>query len=232
MTGSINEVTLTPRLLTAASMARQGVTAADIGTDHAYIPAYLVANGLCAHAVACDINPGPLGNARATLKKYGMEQSIELRLGNGLEPVKPNEAQDIYICGMGGDIISEIILAAPWVKNNNVHLILQPMTRAEHLRAFLFANGYSILRERAVTEGRHCYTVINAAYTGEKSEPDEVTIHIGRLTENLDEDAKRYILKQSQRLKKKALGMMKARNASDEAEKILVLSEKLQKAAQ
>lgn len=228
----MDEVTLTPRLMTAAGMARPGAAAADIGTDHAYIPAYLVTHGLCANAIACDIHEGPLKNARSTLKKYGLEQSIELRLGNGLEPVKAGEARDIYICGMGGDIISEIILAAPWVKDNDIHLILQPMTRAEHLRTFLFENGYSILQERAVTEGRHCYTVINAAYTGEAVKPDDISIHIGRLAEAPDEDAKRYILKQAQRLKKKALGMMKARACSDEAEKILALAEKLQKAAE
>lgn len=227
------EITLSPRLLTAAAMARPGAAAADIGTDHAYIPAYLVSRGICPRAIACDIRQGPLENARATLKKYHLEEKIALRLCDGLANVSPGEAEDIYICGMGGDAICEIISGAPWLKDKKSHLILQPMTRAVQLRAFLFTQGYSILDERAVTEGRHCYTVILAAYTGQsiQEEADDIFLYIGMLSKSPDDHARRYIRMQAQRLEKKAFGLQKSSGASQEAKKLLALAEKLRKTA-
>lgn len=157
---------LDKRLGTVAALVRPGARVADIGTDHAYLPVYLVQMGVCPTAIASDIGKGPLEAARHTVTAAGLTDKISLRLGDGLAGIAPDEAEDIVIAGMGGETIAAILQAAPWVKNPALRLILQPMTRAEDLRRFLLINGFSVLEERLIQDGRHLYPVLAAAYTG------------------------------------------------------------------
>ncbi len=223
------QIKLTPRLQLAADMARPCVTAADIGTDHAYLPAYLIHYKQCPHVIAADLRQGPLNNAAETLKKYQIGQEAELRLCNGLDGINPEEAYDIFICGMGGDMICDILSRAPWIKNSAYHLILQPMTRAAEVRRYLCAEGFDILEERAARETEHCYTVLCAEFTGHIYPADEVFLQIGKLSHHLDENARFYILRQAQRLEAKARGMEKSAANTGGAQAFYELAQKIRK---
>ena len=169
---------LDKRLGTAAALVRHGARVADIGTDHAYLPVYLVQTGVCPSAIASDIGKGPLEAARHTVTAAGLTDTISLRLGDGLAGIAPDEVDDIVIAGMGGETIAAILQAAPWVKNPTLRLILQPMTRAEDLRRFLLTNGFSVLQERLIQDSRHLYPVLAAVYTGEVC-TDELACYAG-----------------------------------------------------
>ena len=135
------------RLSLCADFVRKGVKVADIGTDHAYLPVWLCKSSTAVQAVAADINPKPLQRGKETVVKYNAENMVQLRLSNGLENIQPDEADDIIIAGMGGELISGILNAAPWVKNSRYHFILQPMTKAEVLREYLYENGFGTDRD-------------------------------------------------------------------------------------
>ena len=166
----MGKIKLDSRLLSVASLVRKGSTVADVGTDHAYVVAYLMENGIIEKAIASDINKGPLENARQTLIDCGITDKVTLILSDGLQNIPENSADDIVIAGMGGILISEILEKAPWVKNEKVQIIAQPMTHAETLRKWLCENGFEIRREVASTDGKRLYVAISAEYTGNKAE--------------------------------------------------------------
>ena len=130
-------------------MVRKGSIAADIGTDHAYLPAWLILNGICPEALACDLRKGPLDNARKTVEHYGISDKIKLRLSDGFDEIEPFEAQDFIMCGMGGTLMAELVSRAYWLKDNEKLLILQPQSHAEDIRAHLNENGFEITEEDA-----------------------------------------------------------------------------------
>ena len=172
---------LDARLTQVASFVRHGSRLADIGTDHALLPAELVRRGICTYAIASDIKKGPVAAATRTVAEAGLVDKINIRLGSGLDTVKSDEVDDIVIAGMGGETIAMILAAAPWLQNEHYRLILQPMTRAEKLRRYLWTNGFDVLTESVVQDGKHWYTVIHAVFTGNPFEPDELLCHVGRI---------------------------------------------------
>ena len=172
-------ITLDKRLSAVAALVRQGSRLADIGTDHAYLPVHLVQAGVCPSAIASDIGAGPLDAARRTVTENGLTSEIALRLGNGLATVSAGEVEDVAIAGMGGETIVMILEAAPWVQDDGIRLILQPMTRAEDLRRWLLTHGFTILEEHLIIDGRHLYPVMAAEYTAAPVCEDEVAIYGG-----------------------------------------------------
>lgn len=172
---------LDARLTQVAAFVRKGSRLADIGTDHALLPSELVRQGVCTYAIASDVKKGPVAAATRTVAESGLAKKIDIRLGNGLETIKADEVDDIVIAGMGGETITMILDAAPWVKSERYRFILQPMTRAEKLRRYLWENGFDILDEVAVQEGKHWYTVMRAAYVGNAFVPDEFLCHVGKI---------------------------------------------------
>ena len=169
---------LSNRLMSAAAYVRRGSAVADIGTDHAWLPIYLIERGIAPRAVAADINEGPLNRARINIPK-GMKDKIELRLTDGLAGIEDFGAQDILICGMGGELIARILQDAPFTKDKNIRLILQPMTKAPYLREFLLGAGFRIIDESLADDDR-IYQVICAEYCGEREEYSPVELLLGR----------------------------------------------------
>ena len=90
-------ITLTPRLSAVASLVKGGGIIADIGTDHGYLPIYLVENNIVSGAIAADIGKEPLKNAERSVKKYGLENEIKLRLSDGLREFSPDDADEIVV---------------------------------------------------------------------------------------------------------------------------------------
>ena len=127
-------VSLSKRLNAVASLVELGSSVADVGTDHGYIPVYLVENKISPFVVAMDINEKPLASCKSLVKAAGFEDVISTRLSNGLEKLDRGECDTVIIAGMGAELIVDILSNCDFV--NELHLILQPMTRHECLRRF------------------------------------------------------------------------------------------------
>ena len=170
---------LSARLLAAADFVRQGSFVADIGSDHAYLPIYLCNLGKIRGALASDINEGPVARAKINIASYHLGKKISVLRTDGLSGVEKFAPDDIVICGMGGELICSIIDAAEWTKNKNIRLILQPMTHAEKLRAYLISNGFSIIGETLLKEDK-IYQIICAEYSGDISDYSETELIFGK----------------------------------------------------
>ena len=153
---------LTPRLALLASWVPPGARLIDVGTDHGYLPAWLIQNGRIEEALASDLRPGPLSRAEDTARRCGVEGKMRLRLCPGLSAIRPEEGDTIAIAGMGGENIAMILSAAPWTADGQHTLLLQPQSRSEVLRRFLQDRGYRILREQLVWDRGILYPVLEA----------------------------------------------------------------------
>lgn len=151
---------LSPRLRMVGELVPSGVRLADVGTDHAYLPAALILEGKIPFAIAADLRRGPLERARATVRECGLTKSMAFRLCNGLSGIHLDEVDAVSIAGMGGETIAAILSAAPWVRERDVPLILQPMSSFPDLRKWLQANGFVIQEERLAREGKNIYTAL------------------------------------------------------------------------
>ncbi|MDD4377780.1 MAG: class I SAM-dependent methyltransferase [Eubacteriales bacterium] len=208
------------RLLEIASMVRKDKVFADIGTDHGYIPVYLLGNKICSKGYACDINELPLKKAENNIKGYGFDKNIKTILCDGLNALHGG-VEDIIIAGMGGDTIIHILDEADWIRNENTHLILQPMTKVEKLREYLYEDGFEIREEKAVSSGKFVYTVMSVFYTGKKQKISQVFYYTGKLLEASDDEAIKYINRVIKILKAKAKGQSSSEKEKDNAEETL-----------
>ena len=147
---------LSARLMTIAEQIKGGAVA-DIGTDHALLPVFLLRAGRASHAFACDIAAGPLRSARRTVRAAGLEDHIDIIQYDGIPP-QALACDTVVIAGMGGELIGRIVAQAGQIKR----LLLQPMTRERALREALIAAGYRINAEWQAKEGQRIYTVIEA----------------------------------------------------------------------
>ena len=160
-------VSIDNRLKICADLVSGNGIVCDIGTDHAYLPVYLIKNNRCEKAVAADINDGPLEYARQTVNKFDCGKKIQIKKSDGLKSLELEGVSDIVIAGMGGETIADI-LGSEERSLKGINFVLQPMTRSEFLRKWLYKNGFEIIREEAVLCDRFIYSVINAVFTGVK----------------------------------------------------------------
>jgi tRNA (adenine22-N1)-methyltransferase len=147
----MNKLRLTPRLQAAADYVPVQCRFADIGTDHAYLPVWLLQQGRITRAIAADLRRGPLDHARETAQVYGLTECMDFRLSDGLARFAPHEADCIVIAGMGGEAVRSILEAAPWTRTDT-RLILQPQSNLPRLRRWLAESGYCICQERCVLD--------------------------------------------------------------------------------
>ena len=143
-------------------------------------------------AVAADIAEGPLATARANVIASGREGDVTLLLANGLSGMDGLGLTDIAICGMGGELIVDILSAAPFVKHPDTHLILQPMSRWEVLRAYLASEGFSVLCERYSVAAGRAYLCLSVTYTGKPYEIDPIRAVLGERSLRAPEDTVAY----------------------------------------
>ena len=163
----MNDIKLSKRLSTAASYVRSGAFVADIGTDHAFLPIYLVLSGKVDKALASDINVGPIQTAKENITRYGLTDKIFTEIANGLEGIESYCPTDIVICGMGGELIADIVEKADFVKNPAIRLVLLPMTKVGHLREYLANNGFAVEGETLSSVQNKVYTCLCVSYTGQ-----------------------------------------------------------------
>lgn len=149
---------LPPRLRAAADRVPEGARLADVGADHGYLPIWLLLNGRIRRAIASELRPGPLDNARENARFYGVAERMDFRACDGLAAVRPEEVDTVTIAGMGGETIAAILGAASWTREGKT-LILQPMTSQPDLRLWLFRHGYAIESESIAREGNRLYSI-------------------------------------------------------------------------
>lgn len=173
---------LGPRLAACASLLKGGQPVADIGTDHAYLPIWLLKKDLVPKALGADLRPGPLETARKNALRYRVSDRLTLVLSNGLSQVPPEEAKEVVIAGMGGELILRIVEDAPWLKEGERRLVLQPMTNAPMLRAGLSRLGFAIEKEYAVEDTGRYYSAFSARYIGASFGAEGVFPYMGKIS--------------------------------------------------
>lgn len=167
-----------------------GIGAADIGTDHGYIPVSLCTSGYTGNIYATDINQLPLTSAIETAKEHCCYDDITFLLSDGLDSV-PGENIDTIICaGMGGDLICRILDRCTWLYNRSYKLILQPMTKSEILRYYLINNEITILNEHITEESGKYYQIIIAETIASKQSYTDSDLLFGK--KELQEDLAAY----------------------------------------
>ena len=212
---------LDSRLIAVADLVRKDKFFADIGTDHAYLPVYLIEKGIISKAIAADLRKGPLDNAKETVVAHNLCDKIELRLSDGLDNFKENEVEEIAVAGMGGLLISEFINRTNWLKNKAIHLILQPMTHTEELRKALFDNGFVIDNEVVAKDGDKLYIVLSAYYYGDATAYTDLDLIVGRLPYNKDCLSREYLKKIFNKYNKKFIALKNANKDCSDLEKLV-----------
>lgn len=226
--GEKKKAKLGARLSACAEFVSSGGVVADIGTDHAMLPVFLVESGKCRKAIASDIAQKPYEGALLFVKENNLADKIDVRLGAGLEKVGSDEVSDIVIAGMGGELIAQILEAAQWTRSSELSFVLQPMTKAAALRTWLMKNGFEILREKAVTDSGRDYTVMKCRYTGKKASPTGLEAYVGKLIPCESDSARRLLKKQADMLKNEAVGL-NHNGCTDMAQQYTETAERLEK---
>ena len=189
----MRDFTIDRRLLSAADLVRQGAVFADVGTDHAYLPIFLLSRGIIERAVCSDINAGPLESARVNVAHNGFLEKVDFYLTDGARELFDTGATDYAICGMGGELIARIIDDAPHLKCENVNLILQPMSRQASLREYLYTNGFTIDCERYSYSAGKYYVCMRATYTGKCVMLSDIDYELGLEQQDCDESYLGYL---------------------------------------
>ncbi len=180
------------RLDTIASMVRPGCVAADVGTDHAYLAILLTGSGRARKVIASDVRRGPVRKAEANVRLAHMEERILVRLADGLSGIEADRPDDIIIAGMGGETIASILAASPYVKREGVRLLLQPMTKASHLRQYLISEGFAIDEERLAEEEGRIYQIMACRWCGVGEKYTPLELLCGRQTARDDLTRRHY----------------------------------------
>ena len=170
---------LSIRMQAVADMVTPGGRAADIGTDHGYVPIYLTEQNRVTHAIAMDVRKGPLARAGENIVRYGCSDRIETRLSDGLAMLKPGEADTVIIAGMGGLLTVRILEAGLEVLQTVKECILQPQSDLDKVRQFLHVHHFQIVQEQMLIDEGKYYVVMRVLH-GEESAYTEAEDFYGR----------------------------------------------------
>ncbi len=195
---------LSPRLRCIADSVPPHARFADVGTDHARLPIWLLQRGRIRGAVVSDIRDGPLKRARENARRYGLEGSISFRLCDGLAGIGVDEADTIAIAGMGGETIARILGASPWVREGKHLLLLHPMSSIPELRKWLQENNFSIQRAYLAAENGRYYVIMRVR-TGEMPVLRPGECYAGRQWEGMGEPLRLAYLEDCARRVRRAL---------------------------
>ena len=219
----MNKSALNARLLCAAELVRQNATLADIGTDHAYLPLFLLDEGRIKYAYCCDINEGPLASARKNAAERGRLSETEFILTDGAAVLSGRGITDYAVCGMGGELIADIIDRAPHLRDKEVNLILQPMSKQERLREYLAEEGFAILKESYSFDAGKYYVCMLVSYDGVRRELSPLETQAGSPESTYVNQAARraYLEAKLRSLKRAAIGKKNAGIYCAEDEKLI-----------
>lgn len=151
---------LSKRLQAVADLVSEGMSVADVGTDHGYIPIYLIETKKCAKALAMDVNQGPLLRAKEHIAEYGLSEQIQTRLSDGVRALKEGECDCVVIAGMGGALTIKILEEGKEIFRGLKEFVLQPQSELFKVRKYLCENGYQIIAEDMVLEDGKFYPMM------------------------------------------------------------------------
>ena len=194
-------IRISDRLRIVAHMCDKGAVVADIGTDHGYLPIYLVQEGIAPSAIAMDLRKGPLDKAKKHIRDNCLEDRIQTRLSDGLEKLSKNEADIITICGMGGRLIADIVTKGKDVITQNTILVVSPQSEVGEFRHFLVSQGFEIEDEQMLKEDGKYYFIIKCRKSEESvcSEFSETQYQYGwKLLDSKDKTLYEYLIKEKE----------------------------------
>ncbi len=191
---------LSDRLSKIVSMVTKGLNVADVGTDHGYVPIALVRENISSKVIAMDVNKGPLIKAESNVKEAGLSEYIDLRLGDGLEALKPDEADCVVIAGMGGLLMQRILTEGEDVVEKLQEMVLSPQSDIDVIRRFIEDHGFMIREEDMLIEDGKYYTIIKAV-KGSADTYSDIELKFGRcLLQAKDDILFSYLNKQKKLL--------------------------------
>ena len=150
---------ISDRLLSCAALVNPGDRVADVGCDHGYLGIYLLKRNIARSVIASDLRQGPLQSARDNAALYGVEDRMSFYLSDGVQSI-PRDFDTLVCAGMGAETMLSILEAAPWLKSSQYRLILQCQSKNHLLRQYLSENGFRLLEEKVLRDGKFLYTVL------------------------------------------------------------------------
>ncbi|NLM04269.1 MAG: SAM-dependent methyltransferase [Clostridiales bacterium] len=223
-------IKLNSRLKKIADLIPEGSIVADIGTDHGLIPIYLIENKISPKVIAGDIHKRPLKIAKENIEYYKLIDKIELRLGNGLEILKPGEVDTVIIAGVGGRLITKILDKDKNITNSIENFILQPMRGQREVRKYLLNNNFTIQKDVLVKENQRIYEII-VAKRGKQEITDKIYYEIGLFLKSNPRDVAIEFITEKINIKKTIIKNIKnqsEKNALKKYKKSITKLEKLQ----
>ena len=224
---------LPPRLLAISNLVPKGSVVADIGTDHALLPIYLIENGIAKSAIASDIADGPLKSALKNITAHTLEGKIEIVKSDGLVNVYPFTPETVIIAGMGGETIRDIIANCEFSVSGAPLFLLQPMTHTELLREYLMTNGFSILNETVIQEEHRFYVIISAKFSEKSKHYFELSgktdYELGGIAKQTSIACENYLKWRRQTAQKALQGIQKSQGFEPKEKELTALIDEIDK---
>lgn len=170
---------LSIRLQAVSNLISDGMTVADVGTDHGYIPIYLLQSGKCSRAIAMDVNEGPLLRAKEHIQAFRLSEVIDVRLSDGVKKLAPGEVECVVIAGMGGALTIKILEEGEDVFRSLREFVLQPQSELFKVRQYLSENGYCVIDENMVLDDGKYYPMMKVI-NGQGPTYDTVELRYGK----------------------------------------------------
>ena len=175
-----NIINISERLKCVAGLVNKGARVADIGTDHAYLPIYLVQNGISNKVYACDVRKEPLRRAKLHIDEYGLSDKITTQLCDGLKGINKGDVDTVTICGMGGKLMKNILKAGIDKLGDNTQLVLSAQSELRDFRKYLLETGIYIKSEHMLLEdGKYCF-IFDCVYNTQ----DEYYLNVTNIQQN------------------------------------------------
>ena len=171
---------LSKRLQAVADLVSEGLVVADVGTDHGYIPIYLIETKKSPKAFAMDVNKGPLLRAKEHIAEHGLETRIETRLSDGVRALKKDECDCVVVAGMGGALTIKIMEEGKDIFRSLKEFVLQPQSELQKVRAYLCENAYFIVEENMVLDDGKFYPMFRVI-NGQSEEYHAIELCYGKL---------------------------------------------------
>lgn len=175
-----NIINISERLKCVAGLVNKGARVADIGTDHAYLPIYLVQNGISNKVYACDVRKEPLRRAKLHIDEYGLSDKITTQLCDGLKGINKGDVDTVTICGMGGKLMKNILKAGIDKLGDNTQLVLSAQSELRDFRKYLLETGIDIKSEHMLLEDGKYYFIFDCVYNTQ----DEYYLNVTNIQQN------------------------------------------------